>query len=53
MRTDHTSVQLIPIMAMLVAFAWSMVGTGPVQAGDPFPLPTNYAATSPADVEAD
>ena len=53
MRTGNTKILFVPIAAMLVAFAWSMLTGGPVQPGNPYPLPANYAAVASADVEAD
>lgn len=44
--------QIIPIAAMLVAFAWASYVSSPTQSGTPLPLPADYHASSSAEVIA-
>jgi hypothetical protein len=45
-----TKRQIVPVAAMLVAFAWASLMASPVRSGGPYPLPSDYVASSPAQI---
>jgi hypothetical protein len=42
-----TKLQVVPVVAMLIAFAWAALVSAPAQSGGPYPLPSDYVASSP------
>jgi hypothetical protein len=55
MRTDYSKMytrQLVPVVAMLVAYAWASFAGQPTLSSSPYPLPANEVASAPAHVQA-
>jgi len=54
MRTDYSKIykqQIIPVVAMLVAYVWSSLVATPVTSHAPYPLPSETVAASTAEVQ--
>lgn len=50
MLSRYMNRQLVPVVAMLVAFAWASFTASPVRNSGPLPLPSDYVASSPSTV---